>query len=152
MIEIARNANQLFKEPMMDAEVAKIATSAWKLDAAGLNFFTRPRVTLDHDIVDALTATNSDAVALLAVLERHHGGNDKFILANEMANKMGWSLPRYRLARGCLETLDAIRCKHAADAAPTTRRSTAGAQGAGKVSDSHTNITYTPPPLPPALS
>src|SRR5262245_13671385 len=73
MMEIARDVNQQFKEPMMDAEVIKIATSAWQHDAAGLNFFTRPRVMLNHDVVDALAAQNSDAVALLVILERYHG-------------------------------------------------------------------------------
>jgi Bifunctional DNA primase/polymerase, N-terminal len=52
MMEIAREANQSFKEPLMDAEVVKIASSAWQHDAAGLNFFRRPRVMLGHDIVE----------------------------------------------------------------------------------------------------
>jgi Bifunctional DNA primase/polymerase, N-terminal len=38
MMEIAREANRQFKEPMVDTEVVKIATSAWQHDAAGLNF------------------------------------------------------------------------------------------------------------------
>src|SRR5262245_21170211 len=46
MLEIARAANECFKEPLMDTEVVKIATSAWQHDAAGLNFFTRPRIML----------------------------------------------------------------------------------------------------------
>src|SRR5262249_9163621 len=54
MLEIARNANQCFKEPLMDPEVVKVATSAWQHDAAGLNFFTRPRIMLDHDVFDDL--------------------------------------------------------------------------------------------------
>jgi Bifunctional DNA primase/polymerase, N-terminal len=109
MMEIARDANESFEEPLMDAEVVKIATSAWQHDAAGLNFFTRPRVMLDHDIVDALTAANPDAVALLVVLERYHGGNDRFILANEMASKMGWGLFRWRSARDLLVRSNVIR-------------------------------------------
>src|SRR5262249_8014241 len=112
MMEIARNANQLFKEPMTDAEVVKIATSAWQHDAAGLNFFTRPRVMLNHDVVDALTAANSDAVALLVVLERYHGGNNRFVLANEMAAKMGWGLSRWRAARDALIASGQIKCLH----------------------------------------
>jgi hypothetical protein len=106
MMEIARNANQQFEEPMMDAEVVKVATSAWQHDAAGLNFFARPRVMLDHDIVDALG--NSDAVALLVRLERYHGGNDRFFLANEMAASLGWGLARWRAARDCLVSAQVI--------------------------------------------
>jgi hypothetical protein len=112
MTEIAREANQQFKEPLMDAEVVKIATSAWQHDAAGLNFFTRPRVMLNHDIVDALTAENSDAVALLVVLERYHGGNSRFVLANEMALKMGWGRFRWRAARDALIASGQIKCVH----------------------------------------
>ncbi len=68
MIELGRHANQSFKEPLMDAEVVKIATSAWQHDAAGLNFFTRPRIMIDHDIFDSLGAINQDAVFLLLKL------------------------------------------------------------------------------------
>src|SRR5262249_34971576 len=112
MMEIARDANRQFKEPMMDAEVVKIATSAWQHDAAGLNFFTRPRVMLNHDVIDALAARNSDAVALLVVLERYHGGNDRFVLANEMAAKMGWGLDRWRAAREGLIAARQIKRLH----------------------------------------
>jgi Bifunctional DNA primase/polymerase, N-terminal len=118
MMEIARNANQSFKEPLMDTEIVKIATSAWQHDAAGLNFFTRPRVMLNHDVVDALTAENPDAVALLVVLERYHGGNDRFILANEMASKMGWGLFRWRSARDLLIKSDIIRCLYSGGRGP----------------------------------
>jgi hypothetical protein len=99
MTEVARNANQSFKEPLMDAEVVKIATSAWQHDAAGLNFSTRPRIMLDHDIFDALGARNQDAVFLLLKLERHHGGNDSFILSKNMCASMGWGLPRWYAVR-----------------------------------------------------
>jgi Bifunctional DNA primase/polymerase, N-terminal len=112
MIEIARNANQSFKEPLMDAEVVKIATSAWEHDAAGLNFFTRPRVMLDHDIVDTLAISKPDAMVLLIVLERFHGGTDRFVLAKPMAAKLGWTLPRWYAAREHLVRAGHIRCVH----------------------------------------
>jgi Bifunctional DNA primase/polymerase, N-terminal len=110
MVEVARNANQSFREPLMDAEAVKIATSAWQHDAAGLNFFTRPRVMLDHDIVDALS--NSDAIALLVRLERYHGGNDRFVLAKPMAESMGWTFPRWKAARSALAQAGVIKCLH----------------------------------------
>jgi hypothetical protein len=112
MMEIARDANQSFEEPLMDAEVIKIATSAWQHDAAGLNFFTRPRVMLDHDIVDALASTNSDAVALLVVLTRYHGGNDRFALAKPMAASIGWTIARWKVARSALAVAGVIKCIH----------------------------------------
>jgi hypothetical protein len=96
----------------MDAEVVKIASSAWQHDAAGLNFFRRPRVMLGHDIVDALAISNPDAMLLLVLLERYHGGNDRFVLAKAMAEKMGWTLPRWRAARSALTEAGIIRCIH----------------------------------------
>jgi hypothetical protein len=110
MMEIAREANQLFKEPLMDAEVVKIATSAWQHDAAGLNFFIRPRVMLDHDIVDELANDSPDALVLLVKLERFHGGNDRFILSRTMAPSMGWGFARWYAARDRLIEADVIRC------------------------------------------
>jgi len=112
MIEIARTANQQFEEPMMDNEVVKIAKSAWKHDTLGLNFFTRPRVMIHHDIIDALTANNPDALLLLVKLERYHGGNDTFALAKAMAPSMGWGLPRWYAARDYLVDVGLIRCAH----------------------------------------
>jgi hypothetical protein len=112
MMDIARKANQLFKEPLMDAEVVKIATSAWQHDAAGLNFFTRPRVMLGHDVVDALAINNPDAIVLLVLLERYHGGNDRFVLAKPMAAKMNWDVRRWRAARDQLVGYGLIRCLH----------------------------------------
>src|SRR5262249_33782748 len=79
-----------------------IAKSAWQYDAAGFNYFTRPRIMLDHDVFDSLGAVNQDAIFLLLKLERHHGGNDTFALANAMASSMGWGLPRWQRARDLL--------------------------------------------------
>jgi hypothetical protein len=110
MMEVARNANQSFKEPLMDAEVVKIATSAWQHDAAGLNFFTRPRIMLDHDMFDSLAARNQDALFLLLKLGRHHGGNDTFFLSKSMCSSMGWGLPRWYSARDLLVKTGVIRC------------------------------------------
>jgi len=110
MLEIARDANQQFKEPMMDAEVMKIAKSAWEHDSMGFNFFLRPRIMLDHDVFDALDRTSPDAIRLWARLERHHGGNDRFILSKEMARAMGWGWPRWYAARNALVRAGIIGC------------------------------------------
>jgi Bifunctional DNA primase/polymerase, N-terminal len=112
MLEVGRKANALFKEPLMDAEVVKIATSAWQHDAAGLNFFTRPRIMIDHDTFDTLGRTSPDAMLLLLRLERYHGGNDRFALAKPMAESMGWSIPRWKAARSELAIAGIIKCLH----------------------------------------
>jgi hypothetical protein len=112
MLEVGRKANALFKEPLMDAEVVKVATSAWQRDAAGLNFFTRPRIMIDHDTFDTLGRTSPDAMLLLLTLERYHGGNDRFALANAMSASMGWGLPRWQAARDYLVRHQILKCLH----------------------------------------
>jgi hypothetical protein len=112
MMEIARDANQSFEEPLMDAEVVKVATSAWQHDAAGLNFFTRPRIMIDHDIFDHLGRNDPDAMLLLLRLERYHGGNDRFALAKPMAASMGWTIARWKVARSALAVAGVIKCIH----------------------------------------
>jgi bifunctional DNA primase/polymerase-like protein/primase-like protein len=124
MMEIARDANQSFKEPLMDAEVVKIATSAWQHDAAGLNFFTRPRVMLDHDVIDSAP---DDAILLLIRLERYHGGNDRFALAKPMAASMGWSIARWKAARSALAQAGIIKCFHPGGRGPNDPQSIPGA-------------------------
>jgi len=143
MMEIARKANQLFKEPMMDAEVLKVAKSAWEHDAAGLNFFTRPRIMLDHGMFDTLAAENPDALFLLLRLERYHGGNDVFALANAMASSMGWGLPRWQRARDYLVKVGLIRCIHPGGRGPNDPPIYGWTIKGPRYSRQHTNITYT---------
>jgi hypothetical protein len=119
----------------------KIATSAWQHDAAGLNFFTRPRVMLDHDIVDTLG--NSDAVALLVRLERYHGGKDRFVLANEMAASLGWGLARWRAARDCLVSARIIKCLKIGGRGRHDPPIYGWTLKGAKVLFQYTNITYT---------
>jgi hypothetical protein len=42
---------------------------------------------------------------LLLILKRYHQGRSKFIVANAMAGKIGWTLDRFRKARNRLEEL-----------------------------------------------
>jgi Bifunctional DNA primase/polymerase, N-terminal/Primase C terminal 1 (PriCT-1) len=109
----AQERNQKFKEPIMElAQVEKTARSAWKYELAGLNFYSRPRIIIDHDTFDGLGKTNPDALLLLLTLERYHGGNDRFALAKPMAASMGWSMPRWKAARSALSQAGIIRCLH----------------------------------------
>jgi hypothetical protein len=89
LLERAKEHNQQFKEPIMEAfRVESAAKSAWKYEMAGLNFYSRPRIVIDHDTFDGLGRANPDALLLLLTLERYHGGNDRFALAKPMA--LGW--------------------------------------------------------------
>jgi hypothetical protein len=73
---------------------------------------------LAHDLVDALAVIDPDAFALYAVLDRYHGGNNRFVLAKPMANKMGWTLRRWYAARDRLISMNLIRCIYAGGHGP----------------------------------
>jgi hypothetical protein len=113
LLERAKERNQQFREPIMEAvRVESAAKSAWKYETAGLNFYSRPRIVIDHDTFDALGRTNPYAILLLLRLERYHGGNDRFALAKSMAASMGWSIPRWKDARSVLAQAGIIKCFH----------------------------------------
>jgi bifunctional DNA primase/polymerase-like protein len=113
LFERARERNQLFKEPIMEpARVESTVKSAWKYETAGLNYFTRPRIVIDHDTFDSLGASNPDAVVLYLKLVRYHGSKDSFVLSKAMATSLGWGWSRFYAARDLLEGADIIRRIH----------------------------------------
>lgn len=113
LLERAKERNQQFREPIMEAaRVESAAKSAWKYEVADLNFYSRPRIVIDHDTFDGLGRANPDALLLLLRLERYHGGNDRFALAKPMAASMGWGLTRWRMARSALAQAGIIKCLH----------------------------------------
>ena len=112
LLDVARTFNdQANMPPLSDAEVVKIATSAWRYTERNENWFGfGRRVAFPHATVDRLAAQDPYALALLSVLKRLHGGRDHFILAKETAHKLGWSLPAFKAARKRLEVEGEIRC------------------------------------------
>ena len=77
-------------------EVIEIAASAWGYEFAGKNWFgAGKRVVASHDEVDGLS---QDAYYLLSVLRRHHWGRP-FVVANAMAEPLGWTVKRLAKAR-----------------------------------------------------
>jgi hypothetical protein len=97
-----------------EAEVVNCALSAWRYEERGENYYGgRGVVTCTPDIVDDLAIANADAFALLMVARRHHWEDERFCLANPMAEKtLGWTLPRLRRARQYLEQLGYISVLH----------------------------------------
>jgi Bifunctional DNA primase/polymerase, N-terminal len=113
LLERAKERNDQFKEPIMEpGRVERVVKSAWRYETAGLNFYSRPRIVIDHDTFDTLGRTNPDAMLLLLRLERYHGGNDRFALAKPMATTMGWSIVRWKAARSALAQAGIIKCCH----------------------------------------
>ena len=87
-----------------EAEVVNCALSAWRYEERGENYYgSRGVVTCTPDIVDDLAIANADAFALLMVARRYHWENERFSLANAMAEKLRWRKSRLRKARRDLE-------------------------------------------------
>jgi hypothetical protein len=114
LMDVVRTRNNMDCEPRLpDAEVARIAASAWRYEQEGRNLVGRGRafVISNADYMH-LREQGGDAAALLyCELRCHHWGRD-FVLANAMAAAMGWGLPKWKKARDTLVRLGFIRCRH----------------------------------------
>jgi hypothetical protein len=114
LLEFARSRNAEFGPPLADAEVAKVALSAWGYTERGENWFGNgEEARVGRDTVRKLAACHPDAMALLLILKINHEGTQDFVLANAMADKtLCWPLRRFRAARVVLEHEGIIRCVH----------------------------------------
>lgn len=111
LLDVAQTRNREFFPPMPDAEVLKVVKSAWGYTERGENWFGVGRVvTVTHDIVDKLAATDPHALALLSILKRHHWGRPEFVLAKSMAKSLGWTEERFKAARDRLVESGLIFC------------------------------------------
>src|SRR5215204_2973854 len=112
LLDFARTGNQEeIMPPLSDAEVVSIAASAWRYTEKGENWFaTSGLVGLPNAAVDDLASADPCAFALFGVLRRWNAGRERFVLANETANKLGWTLPRFKWARRRLEQAGHIKC------------------------------------------
>jgi hypothetical protein len=98
--------NTTFTPPLPEVEVVRTAASAWEKAAKGLNWFGNGTVALRHEEVDELP---QDAAWLLTKLRRHNWGRD-FVVANAMAETMGWTRKRFAAAKAELELRSKIKC------------------------------------------
>jgi hypothetical protein len=100
--------------------------------------------------VDQLAASAPDALALLAILKRHHAGlRHQFAIANAMAESLGWTLPRLKRARRRLMSGGFLRCVQEGRRGP--HDPPMYAWSGGTISSPNTNYTplcsSPPPPL-----
>jgi Bifunctional DNA primase/polymerase, N-terminal len=87
LIDVVRTRNMDCEPPMLDADVVKAASSAWRYEQEGRNFARRGRAMVTaHSTFDALIAESPDAWLLYSHLRRHHWGRD-FALAKAMAKE-----------------------------------------------------------------
>jgi hypothetical protein len=97
-----------------DAQVIDAASWAWALEVKGLNLVGRGGATVvRHGVVDSIAASDPDAYALWSILWRHNSDRREFILANAMADGLGWDLRRFKRARSRLcRPHGLIECTH----------------------------------------
>jgi hypothetical protein len=114
LLDAAMHHNSQFLPPLSDNEVRKTAESAWRMTERGDNWYGRhgKRVAaIPHQAVDKLIS-QPYALSFLLFLKRYHWNRNQFALAKETAEKLGWTLVRFRQARKILEDLGIIRCIH----------------------------------------
>ena len=100
LLDVARTANADCLPPLADAEVVRIARSAWDYTERGQNLVGRQHVRISFEVVDQLLGVDPDAYVLLSLLLRHHADRRRFFIANAMAERMppsGWALKRFRI-------------------------------------------------------
>ncbi len=96
LLDVARTANNQYLPPLPDSEVVKVATSAWGYTERGDNHFGQTGVWLSTEEVNHLIKQNPDDLVLLSFLFANNGRSKPFMIANGMADRLGW--PRKRLA------------------------------------------------------
>ena len=104
--------------PLPASELESVARSAWKYEQEGRNRVGRGKaVIISHSTMDRVMACGPDPMYLLITLKRYHWNRD-FVLANAMAESMGWGLRKWQAARNLLVRLGIIACIHEGGAGP----------------------------------
>lgn len=113
LLDVVRTENENACVPELpDDEIVRLVRSAWKIQQEGRNFVGRKVVPASFSEIDCLASRSPDAFALLMMLRRYHNYRQQFALGKATAWKLGWSLPRFRAARSCLEQQGYISCLH----------------------------------------
>jgi hypothetical protein len=109
LLDMMRTRNMDCEPQLADDALISIAKSAWRYEQEGRNLIGRGRsVVTPHTVIDELIGESQDAFILLTLLQRHHWGRS-FVLANAMADQLGWTRKRLAAARALLLTLGFIR-------------------------------------------
>jgi hypothetical protein len=102
-----------FAPPLPQARVKRTVESVWAMTVRGENWVgTGGMAALSHSVIDRYSANDTDALALLLKLKRHHWGRPAFVLARSMAGSLNWDERRFLRARSRLEADGEIHCVH----------------------------------------
>jgi Bifunctional DNA primase/polymerase, N-terminal/Primase C terminal 1 (PriCT-1) len=121
LLDLARTKNAEFSPPLPDAEVLKVASSAWRYTERGDNRFGRPGVFFDTTEANDLIGNDSDLYLMLSLLRANNKPDSRFMATNKgLAKKLRWRTKRVAetrrrmIAKGYAEQISKARPKHAA--------------------------------------
>jgi hypothetical protein len=98
----------MFAEPLPDGEVMSTTQSIWKMHCGGRNRFGQHGAWFPIQEVEALIRGDQDAFVLLGFLRAYNGPDACFMVANGLADTLGWTRKRLAKARGRLIELEHI--------------------------------------------
>jgi hypothetical protein len=108
LLDVMRTRNMDCEPPLPDDVIFTTCKSAWRYEQEGRNLVGRGRaVVTPHSVIDELVGESQDAFVLLTLLQRRHWGRS-FVLANVMADQLGWTRKRFASARALLRALGFI--------------------------------------------
>lgn len=107
LIDIARRENEMYTPPLEQAEVIKVAHSAWAYMETGQNRFGQHGAWIATDELERFLA-DQDALLLLTFLLAHNGPEATFMCTNSLADRFGWTVKRVAAARSRLIELGRI--------------------------------------------
>jgi hypothetical protein len=103
LLDVMRTRNMDCEPQLSDDVLVSTAKSAWRYEREGRNLVECGRsVVTPHSVIDELIGESQDAFVLLTLLQRHHWRRN-FVLANAMADQLGWSRKRLAATRRLLE-------------------------------------------------
>jgi len=109
LLDVIRTRNMECEPQLAGDVLISTAKSAWRYEEEGRNLVGRGRsVVTPHAVIDELMGESQDAFVLLTLLQRYHWGRN-FVLANAMADQLGWTRKRFAAARSLLQGLGFIR-------------------------------------------
>jgi hypothetical protein len=102
LLDRVETLNQEYVEPMQQAEVTKIAKSAWGYTERGENRFVQYGVWFATPEANELIETAPREFILLSYLRANNGPDSTFMVANGLAEKFGWKRHTLAAARESL--------------------------------------------------
>lgn len=109
LLDVAETYNHSLASPLDHEEVVKTARSAWSITERGQNRFGQIGAFLTISETEAL-ASDPYLLTLLAWLRAQNSPTSKFLIADTLADKFGWSLPKLRRCRKALQEMQICVC------------------------------------------